>query len=186
MGVRHPADNSQSYNRYSYVLNNPLSHTDPSGHVIPVAMLFMQLAINNVSAELAASAVEGMALQGVEAAVVQTAIHAGINGLAQGLASSAMGGTFAEGFEAGVLNGVQSGIYGGIGHAKVLNGTQIPGLGKGITVERVLAHGLVGGAFARARGDSFESGFAFGGQYVGVLFPQPYPDLVCVGAVWLL
>jgi len=25
-------DNSQSYNRYSYVFNNPLSHTDPSGY----------------------------------------------------------------------------------------------------------------------------------------------------------
>ncbi|WP_419588955.1 hypothetical protein, partial [Thiolapillus sp.] len=32
----------------------------------------------------------------------------------------------------------------------------------GITVKRVLAHGLVGGAFARARGDSFGSGFATG------------------------
>ncbi len=27
---------SQSYNRYSYVLNNPLSHRDPSGEILPV------------------------------------------------------------------------------------------------------------------------------------------------------
>ncbi len=27
---------SQSYNRYSYVLNNPLTYTDPSGHFLAV------------------------------------------------------------------------------------------------------------------------------------------------------
>ncbi|NPD47901.1 hypothetical protein HNS40_20235 [Lentimicrobium sp. S6] len=27
------SNNSQSYNRYSYVLNNPLTYTDPSGHI---------------------------------------------------------------------------------------------------------------------------------------------------------
>ena len=29
---------SQNYNRYSYVLNNPLSHTDPSGEAIPLVV----------------------------------------------------------------------------------------------------------------------------------------------------
>ncbi|WP_419618209.1 hypothetical protein, partial [Thiolapillus sp.] len=72
------------------------------------------------------------------------------------------GGTFADGFEAGVLSGIQSGIYSGIGEAKSLGGPSIGNLGAGITVKRVLAHGLVGGAFARARGDSFGSGFATG------------------------
>ncbi|WP_305801778.1 hypothetical protein, partial [Thiolapillus sp.] len=69
---------------------------------------------------------------------------------------------FADGFEAGVLSGIQSGIYSGIGEAKSLGGPSIGNLGAGITVKRVLAHGLVGGAFARARGDSFGSGFATG------------------------
>ena len=73
-----------------------------------------------------------------------------------------MGGTFADGFEAGALSGLQSGISSGIGGASSLDGPSIGNLGAGITVKRVLAHGLVGGAFARARGDSFGSGFATG------------------------
>ncbi|WP_419592660.1 RHS repeat-associated core domain-containing protein, partial [Thiolapillus sp.] len=155
-------NNSQSYNRYSYVLNNPLSYTDPSGHFIPVLMIAMQVAVNQFAVNFAVAAVQGMALTGIEATIVQTAIQAGIGGLAMGAASSAMGGTFADGFEAGVLSGIQSGIYSGVGEAKSLGGPSIGNLGAGITVKRVLAHGLVGGAFARARGDSFGSGFATG------------------------
>ncbi len=160
------ADNSQSYNRYSYVLNNPLSHTDPSGHFafLPLFINFVATVASKAGAEvIGGEIIAALGLTGsVEIAAVKTAVFAGLNGLAQGVASEALGGTFAQGFEAGALSAVQSSIYGGIGDAKFLNGTQIPGLGKGITVERVLAHGLVGGAFARARGDSFESGFASG------------------------
>ncbi|MFC5282636.1 RHS repeat-associated core domain-containing protein [Pedobacter alpinus] len=36
--------NSQNYNRYAYVLNNPLTHTDPSGEIIPV-LVFVGAAI---------------------------------------------------------------------------------------------------------------------------------------------
>ena len=159
------ADNSQSYSRYSYVLNNPLSSTDPSGHFafLPVLINVAVTMASEAGAEaIAWNIAATTAISTTEMAVIQTAIQAGLSGLAQGIAAEAMGGTFAQGFEAGVLSGVQSGIYDGIGGAESLNGTQIPGLGKGITVERVLAHGLVGGAFARARGDSFESGFASG------------------------
>ncbi len=36
--------NTQSYNRYSYVMNNPLKYTDPSGYFIP-ALVGLVLAI---------------------------------------------------------------------------------------------------------------------------------------------
>ncbi len=81
-------NNSQSYNRYSYVLNNPLSYTDPSGHFIPALMIAMQVAVNQFAVNFAVAAVQCMALTGIEVTIVQTAIQAGISGLA-------MGGTFA-------------------------------------------------------------------------------------------
>jgi len=33
-------DNPQSYNRYSYTLNNPLKYTDPSGHIVFLAAVY--------------------------------------------------------------------------------------------------------------------------------------------------
>jgi RHS repeat-associated protein len=41
--IQFPND-SQNYNRYAYVLNNPLTHTDPSGEIIPV-LVFVGAAI---------------------------------------------------------------------------------------------------------------------------------------------
>ena len=159
-------DNSQGYNRYSYVLNNPISVTDPSGYFADILIGFIINQMTATAAEAVGSAVAahlGVAAGSAQAVVVQTAVHAGLNGLALGTASAAMGGTFAEGFQSGVLNGVQSGIYTGIGGSKLFGSPEaMTALGKGITVKRVLAHGVVGGAFARARGDSFGSGFAGG------------------------
>ncbi len=36
-------ENSQSFNRYSYVWNNPLSHTDPTGEIVKVALTSAKL-----------------------------------------------------------------------------------------------------------------------------------------------
>lgn len=42
--------NPQNLNRYSYVLNNPLKYTDPTGHIIP--LLFAAIVIGGVAAEV--------------------------------------------------------------------------------------------------------------------------------------
>jgi RHS repeat-associated protein len=43
------AGNTQSYNRYSYVWNNPLKFTDPSGDVVWFAPILIQAAVGVIT-----------------------------------------------------------------------------------------------------------------------------------------
>ena len=52
---------SQSYNRYSYVLNNPLAYTDPSGYIIPI---FTAIAVGIVAAGIVETTILAAALIG--------------------------------------------------------------------------------------------------------------------------
>ena len=57
--------NSQNYNRYSYVLNNPLSHTDPSGYFFKKLKKFVKrywrIAVAAVATYVTAGAASGWA-----------------------------------------------------------------------------------------------------------------------------
>lgn len=66
-------DNLQSYNRYSYVLNNPLNATDPSGEFIPVIMYYVGVQV---------------AMAGMKIAVISTLTQAFIAGAVGGALSS--------------------------------------------------------------------------------------------------
>lgn len=51
--------NSQNYNRYAYVLNNPLIHNDPSGEILPFIAIVGIAALITGSANLAVKAFQG-------------------------------------------------------------------------------------------------------------------------------
>ncbi|MEJ2419768.1 MAG: RHS repeat-associated core domain-containing protein, partial [Exilibacterium sp.] len=136
-------DNTQSYNRYSYVLNNPVRYTDPSGHFIPV-----------IVGVIAAAA-------GAEAVTVGLLV--GFSAFAQTIAQ---GGSFGQALLSGIISGVSAGAFtalGGVNFADTALGQVL-----GETVTEVLAYGAVGGITSVLQGGKFGHGFVSAG-FGGVL-----------------
>jgi RHS repeat-associated protein len=134
-------DNSQSYNRYAYCMNNPLMYTDPSGYSWwshftnwvgnnwkPIAIAAVAIGVTVLTAGLAAPFAAGMGLEGAMGV-------AALSGMAGGAVSGAgnawaQGGSFSDCFGAGftgmVMGGIggaaMAGAMGGIGSIPWLRG----------------------------------------------------------------
>ena len=176
--------NLQSLNRYSYVVNNPLTNVDPSGFILGklfggIGKLFKAVtsAISSVlqnpyvrlalgiAAGFGAAALVNSAVNAANAAVI--AASAGPVAVAGAGVSAATGAVLAGaagGFAGGLVasgGDLRSAIIGGItgGAAGFIGSSRAFGAVGRITARRVAAHGIVGGARAEAQGGSFKSGF---------------------------
>ncbi|RCX31658.1 RHS repeat-associated core domain-containing protein [Thioalbus denitrificans] len=153
---------SQSYNRYSYVLNNPLKYTDPSGYFLKklwksvkkfvkeywrpiVAIALAIVTYGAMSAWLGNMMVMGP----MSCAPMFTAAQIGImSGAAAGFVSGVvLGGSL----EAGVKGAITGGIMGGL-NAALANADF--GL-------RMLSRGAVSSAIAHVRGGDWKRAFLF-------------------------
>ena len=131
--------NIQSYNRYSYVLNNPLRYTDPSGYLIPLI------------ATLVAVAAQAPAWVVAIVAAVSTTLYA-----------IHKGASLSQALRAGVIAGVQSYVISSIGdHFNGLQDTT-KSFNWAVELKRAAAKGVAGGAFSAASGGDFKSGFLGG------------------------
>ena len=164
--------NQQSFNRYSYVLNNPLSFTDPSGYFIGG----IGSAIGSVGSAIG-GAIDGVVnahldffddvAQGIRdfgddvadfmdehgrtiAAIAITAAMPG-NPIAAGFLSSLIssGGDL----RAAMIGGITAGAFSGLHIWQPTSLISWSGVGK------VAAHGMVGGASSMMNGGSFKAGF---------------------------
>lgn len=133
-------ENSQSFNRYSYCINNPLKYTDPTGQLFGIDDAVFIFAAFNMASSMMMAAATGESvwkaagisllssaasygigaafsgpLQGISGTFGGELLRAGAHGLASGVTSALRGDNFGRGFMSGfcssAIGSFASGIY---------------------------------------------------------------------------
>jgi RHS repeat-associated protein len=164
-------ESTQGYNRYSYVGNNPLSASDPSGHFITAIYAIAVAAAELTTAELVVASVAGAVVGYIETGSAQGGLLAAASiyvggtigasdfgatqkviagALAGGALSTAGGGRFGDGFLGGLAGGLAGqGALGKLAQENILVATVVGGTVSVIGGGK-FANGALGGAFAWA------------------------------------
>ena len=166
--------NFQNYNRYSYVLNNPLSMTDPSGFFFKKLFKAVKKYWKQI-ASIALTAIAGPlgtfignylmtgSLRGALIGAISGAIGFGLGGL------DGVAGFLANGAIGGVMSKLQGGNF-GRGFMSAGIGNALGGMMKGVKSNwgKVLASAVVGGTVSRISGGKFGNG-AFSSAFATAL-----------------
>ncbi len=165
-------DFTQSHNRYSYCLNNPLKYTDPSGELFGIDDAVIAFAVYNIASSMMMAAYNGeniwkaggisllsSALSfgigeifGTVGSFGKELLRAGAHGVSSGLVNVLSGGNFGQGFVAGAVSSSLGSLVKGV--------KMDPGL-------KVLSSSTIGGVATWAAGGDFLTG-ALQGLKVGL------------------
>ena len=148
----------QSWNRYSYVMNNPLAHTDPTGHFIgTLATLAARTLVAHLAHRHLFSQVPLLgAVTGIY--VCSQSVVACIDFAAH--SAYAQTGSFSAALKAGAVQGISAAAFNAVGAGPFGYG---PGDGAGQLLLNAAANGLVGGVMHELQGGRFGHGFLASG-----------------------
>lgn len=135
------SDNGQSFNRYSYVLNNPIKYNDPSGYFIQGFIPLLIAALPYIyGAAIASALITGYVTDDFSATL------------------TAFGTAFLSGVASVGVGAVFGGFYSGAGgFVQALAEGNVDWL---VELGRALSHGIVQGGISELAGGEFTSGFA--------------------------
>jgi len=174
---------SQNFNRFSYVMNNPLNMTDPSGfswlskafhkvkswvkknwRTIVVIVVGVVLVATGFGAAAGAALLGSATASATAFTVMGTAVTYGaiaggaiVGGIMGGLSAALNGGDLGDILRGATIGAVQGAISSGVLHGM---GEAAAGTFSGIDdMAHVVGHGVVGGASNVAMGGKFSDGF---------------------------
>ncbi|MCU7806371.1 MAG: hypothetical protein KZQ73_00645 [Candidatus Thiodiazotropha sp. (ex Semelilucina semeliformis)] len=165
--------NSQSHNRYSYVLNNPLKYTDPSGYFLKKLFKGIKKLFKNKIFRAVVAIAALVFAPYIAAWAVNTLGPAGL-GLSAAMAKGAAFGGIIGYVSTGTLRGALSGALGGALFGTVgdvTNGWDL--------LPKSFAHGMAGGGMSAAQGGDFRDGFISAG--IAQVGSGLLPDMGTIG-----
>jgi RHS repeat-associated protein len=141
--------NSQNYNRYSYVLNNPMSMTDPSGYFFKSLFKKLNKALGDFAPLLGIAL---LAIPGIREWTLASGWHAALFGFGTG------------GVATGSLKGALIGAFSGAAFHQIGGAfTEASGFFAEGGFGHILTHGVTGGITSVLSGGKFGHGFLSAG-----------------------